>query len=183
MQLEPIHERAIDLLVSGRRQIAVAKELNVSTRTLRRWGAEPEFIAELQKQHELSRKLTAAAEDEVRKQRREVQIAALKQIRNLIEDEKTPESLRTECLRIVHDDQRQWARQEAAQEWREFLYYEKQRQEEERKAAEAAFMAKLAGAMPADGGAVKASYRPMSAPHHNGENRPKADTHSRPQRK
>jgi hypothetical protein len=135
MELEAIHERAIELLVSGKRQYVVAKELGIGVRTLRRWASDEKFMAELRSQRECANKL--AAEQLAAEFMLEQQVAerGAKRLCELMDDPKTPPAVLTQCLRISQNILIQRERRGEAQEWREFLYFDKIARAEEKEAA------------------------------------------------
>jgi hypothetical protein len=136
MQLEAIHERAIELLVSGKRQNVVAKELDIGVRTLRRWAGDDTFIAELKSQRECATKLHAEQLAETTRLEHQILANGANKICELINDPKTPDNVRIQCLRISQSLLTQCTRREQAQEWREFVYFDKIAREEAKEAAE-----------------------------------------------
>ena len=142
MPLDPLHEQAIDLFVAGMKQKQVAKELKVSPRTIRRWGENPEFVADLEKQHELARKLEQDEMEVIRREHLELQRLALRQLKAYLDDPNTPRALRVQCLRMSM----QAVKFNLAQEWREHIYEERkeERQCREREAPISALDPELA---------------------------------------
>jgi hypothetical protein len=136
MEIEAIHERAVELLVSGKRQYVVAKELGIGVRTLRRWASDEKFTAELRSQRECANKLAAEQLAEEALVERQLAKEGARKICELINDPKTPDKIRVQCLRISQIVVTQRARRAEAQEWREFVYFDKIARAEEKEAAE-----------------------------------------------
>jgi hypothetical protein len=136
MEIEAIHERAVELLVSGKRQYVVARELGIGVRTLRRWASDEKFMAELRSQRECANKLAAEQLAEESLVERQLAKEGARKICELINDPKTPDKIRVQCLRISQIVVTQRARRAEAQEWREFVYFDKIARAQEKEAAE-----------------------------------------------
>ena len=158
MTLEPIHDRAIDLLVAGHRQYEIAAELKISDRTLRRWIKNPDFREELETQRDGARTMAQtvmaiAAAD---------QAAFAKNAMNLAfemlnsHDEKTHERAIALGMKLIAQQERQASNEK----WREFVYFDKLKRKEAEKTRES------------QGEAV--------AEPESGQNRTKADTAAEP---
>jgi DNA-binding transcriptional MerR regulator len=135
MQLDIIHEKAIDLFVAGKRQHEVATELNVTTRTIRRWCEDEEFSKTLSTQHRISRNLELGERAQVGRDRRDIHRKTMEQLLSLLSDPETPASLRAVCLKLGMQDAQFDQRQFEAQEWRERVHAERAA---ERRASQAA---------------------------------------------
>lgn len=134
-KLEPIHEKAIDLFVAGKKQIEIAEELNVNPRTLRRWSDSELFIRELHTQHAQARKLEQDERAEFARRKLAFHTLVLDQLESLLKDPQTPPQLRAACLKLGMQDIQATRRLEDARQWREELY---QRNRADRLAKEAA---------------------------------------------
>jgi hypothetical protein len=136
MEIEAIHERAIALIVAGKRQCVIARELEIGVRTLRRWASDEQFTAELKAQREFARQLAGEQlADDIRLERQIAEHGA-RRICELIDDPKTPDAVRNQCLRISQNIISQRARREQSQEWREFVYHDAITREKEKADAE-----------------------------------------------
>lgn len=133
--LEPIHEKAIDLFVAGKKQNEIAQELNVNPRTLRRWSDNEIFIKELRAQHAQTRKLEQDERAEFARRKLAFHTLVLDQLETLLKDPQTPPQLRAACLKLGMQDIQATRRLDDAREWREELY---QRNRADRLAKEAA---------------------------------------------
>ena len=120
MQIEAIHERAIELLVSGSRQVDIAADLNIGVRTLRRWACSEKFMTELRAQRECAQHLQAEQRALAARLERQVFEEGARKMCQLINDPNTSDNVRIQCLRI---SQQVLARAQA-QEWREFVYFD-----------------------------------------------------------
>jgi hypothetical protein len=136
MQIEAIHERAVELLVSGKRQYVVAKELGIGVRTLRRWASDDKFMAELRSQRECANKLAAEQLATEALLQQQVAERGAKRLCELIDDAKTPPAVLMQCLRISQNILTQRTSRAEAQEWREFVYFDKIARAEEKEAAQ-----------------------------------------------
>ena len=125
MNLEPLHEKAIDLFVSGKKQHEVARELNVNPRTIRRWAEEENFVAELNKHHALARKLQQDEAAEVARENRELRKLGRNRIRAILEDPNASDYLVIQTLKLLQQEERLERRAEEAQAWREFVHHDK----------------------------------------------------------
>ncbi len=134
MTLDTIHEKAIDLLVAGKKQIEVARELGLSDRTLRRWSEQPEFIRELDHQFELRGNLERDERSKSGRLRRGFHTLSVQRLMSLIEDPHTPNDVRIQCLRIGVQDQQADVRQTANQDFRDFVYQDRKNERLEKEA-------------------------------------------------
>jgi hypothetical protein len=135
MQLDIIHEKAIDLFVAGKRQHEVASELNVTTRTIRRWCEDEEFSNALSTQHRITRNLELGERAQVGRDRRDIHRKTMEQLLTLLSNTDAPPSLRAVCLKLGMQDAQFDQRQFEAQEWRERVHAERAA---ERRASQAA---------------------------------------------
>ncbi len=129
--LEPLHEKAIDLFVSGKKQHEVAKELDVNPRTVRRWAEEELFVSELNKHHALARKLQQDEAAEIARENRELRKLGRNRIRAILEDPKSSDYLVIQSLKLLQQEERAERRAEEAQAWREFVYNDKKAERQE----------------------------------------------------
>ena len=134
MTLDTIHEKAIDLLVAGKKQIEVARELGLSDRTLRRWSEQPEFIRELDHQFELRGNLERDERSKSGRLRRGFHHLSVQRLMSLIADPMTPNDVRIQCLRIGVQDQQADIRQSANQDFRNFVYLDRKNERLENEA-------------------------------------------------
>jgi len=125
MNLEPLHEKAIDLFVMGKKQYQVAAELNVNPRTVRRWADEEKFVAELNKQHSLARKLEQDEAAEAARELSELRKLARKRMRVILEDPEASDYLLVQTIKLLQQEDRIERRAEEAQAWREYVHHDK----------------------------------------------------------
>ncbi len=125
MNLEPLHEKAIDLFVAGKKQHEVAQELNVNPRTVRRWAEEDKFVAELNKHHALARKLQQDEAAEIARENRELRKLGRNRIRAILEDPNASDYLVIQTLKLLQQEERLERRAAEAQAWREFVHNDK----------------------------------------------------------
>ena len=126
--LEPVHEKAIDLLVAGKNQTETALLIGVNPRTLRRWIDEEKFRAELTRQHQLAREFHRAAAAEEEREERELRKLGRQRIRKILEDENAKPAELIECLKVLQRGEQIEKREEQAQKWREFVYFDKKQE-------------------------------------------------------
>ena len=131
MNLEPLHEKAIDLFVAGKKQHEVAQELNVNPRTVRRWAEEDKFVAELNKHHALARKLQQDEAAEIARENRELRKLGRNRIRAILEDPNASDYLVIQTLKLLQHEERLERRAEEAQAWREFVFQDKKAERQE----------------------------------------------------
>ena len=169
MTLEPIHDRAIDLILAGKRQYEIALELNVSARTLRRWNKVEAFREELETQRNGARNIAQtvmaiAAEEQAAFARN-----AMDEAFKLLKSDDT--KLQLQAIALSMKMMQQQRRQESNEKWREFVYFDKlERKEAEKKQEPESELAAELSPVP---------QAPVAAPE-SGQDRPKADTTAQP---
>ncbi len=169
MKLEPTHDRAIDLLVSGHRQYEIAAELKISDRTLRRWIKNPDFREELETQRDGARTMAQtvmaiAAADQAAYAHNAINLAY-----DMLNshDPKTHERAIVLGMKLIAQQERQASNEK----WREFVYFDKLK----RKEAEAAKKAQSESeAVPSVPSVPPVPQDPATA--ESGQDRTKADT-------
>ena len=126
--LEPIHDRAIDLLLAGHRQYEIAAELKISDRTLRRWIKNEAFREELETQRDGARTMAqtvmAICATESAAFVKNALNAAFAMLNS--HDEKTHER----AIKLGLKMQAQQERLTSQETWREFVYFDKLKRKE-----------------------------------------------------
>ena len=164
MTLEPIHDRAIDLILAGKRQYEVAAELNISTRTLRRWNKVEAFREELETQRNGARAIAqtvmaVAAEEQAAFARN-----AMNEVFTMLKSD--DQNLKLRAIGLSMKMMQQHDRLASNEKWREFVYFDKLERKEAEKNQESA--SELAADVP------PVPQAPVAEPE-SGQDRPKAD--------